>query len=258
MHPRFAVVLGCALMACTPKGGSSSGSSVAPSIFAEKDGAGTDVNACAPYLAGAPPERSGEFMPVSDEMMQQAMAAAQQETRPRCTHYELIHRVLSTQIIDDPRIATVLWEREDSAELLDAIAVIVNEACLEIEPGTFTMPPGSFRIGRTELLGRPIVVIDVLPPPVATTEAHMFAVVGTPWAAGADHRAWTSLAAYFVLEHSVSQGPNHTVMGAWARMDGGLFHLNMGKGPLPEPEGFLNEIGKNLCGDFVEARTRIQ
>jgi hypothetical protein len=246
----------CALTACASKGSPGS-SSPPPSIFAERDGVIADANACAPYLAGAPPERSGEFMPVTDEMMREAMASVAHEVQPRCSHYQLVHRILASQILDDPRIAMVLWEREDSAELLDAIATIVNEMCVESEPGTWTIPPGSFRIGRTELLGRPVVVVDMLAPPVATTEAHMFAVVGVPWADGDYHRAWPGLSAYFVLEHSVSQGPNHTVMGAWARMDGGLTHLNMGKGPLPEPGGFVHAIGKNLCGDFVEARTRL-
>jgi hypothetical protein len=256
MHRTLLVVSVCALTACASKGAPVA-SSPAPSIFAERDGTGTDADACAPYLAGAPPERSGEFMPVSEEMMREAMASVAHETQPRCSHYQLIHRILATQILDDPRIAMALWERDDTTELLDAIATIVNDMCVEGEPGAWTMPAASFRIGRTELLGRPVVVVDVLPAPIATTEAHMFAVVGVPWTAYDDHRTWPGLAAYFVLEHSVSQGPNHTVMGAWTRIDGALTHLNMGKGPKPDPGGFVHAIGKNLCGDFVEMRTRV-
>ena len=257
MHRRLAAALILTLTACAPKLDASPSSSTAPATFSEYDGVGINADSCAAYLEGAPPESIGEFLPVSDEMMAAAMASIANETQPRCAHYHFVHRILSEQILDDPRIATAMWERDDVAELLDAYAEVVNDVCVNGDPGAWTIPPSSFRIGRTEVLGRPVVVVDVMPPPVATTEAHMFAVVGVPWAEGADRRVWPGFEAYLVLEHSVSQGPTHTVMGAWTRMEGSLTHLNMGEGPLPEPGGFVHAIGRNLCGNFVEMRTRM-
>ena len=62
---------------------------------------------------------------------------------------------------------------------------------------------------------------------------------------------------YFVLEHSVSGEPTHTVMGGWTRSEQGDTHLNMGDGPLPTPSAFLHAIGQNLCANYVGARTHM-
>jgi hypothetical protein len=254
--------LGCAARTASSSG-SSSGSSSEPSSdasqapIAEFDGQAVDDERCEHYLADAPPPLpEGEFMPISAEEQQAANAAVALETRARCAHYLLIHRVLAQQVLTDPRIAVILWAFEDPLELLEEITGLVNEICAAEDPNEWQMPRGSFRIGRTELLGRPVVVIDVIPPPVAMTEAYMFALVGRPWADGAEPSSWTELSHYFVLEHNVNF-PNQTVVGGWVMENGGLVHLNMGAGPQPTPAGFVHVIGQNLCANYIEYRTRV-
>ncbi len=242
-------------LACANKTGPEPGSASAPGPLVEADAAYLE-DACAPYLADAPPPMSGEFMPVSDEELAAAVALVEHESQPRCAHYQLAHVAMVIALFDDPRVSQALWEHEAGVELLEAFANAVNGVCSESGRGEWLLPTPSFRLGRTELLGRPVVVIDVLPPPAATTEAHMFAVVGQPWAS-ADERGWTGLDRYFVLEHSVMYEPTHTVMGGWTREDGRNVHLNFGPGPTPTPAGFVHVIGQNLCSDFTRARTTI-
>jgi hypothetical protein len=251
--------LGCASRT-GPSSGSTTGPSTEPSSsapIAEFDGQAVDDERCEHYLADAPPPvPEGEFMPISGEEQRAANAAVALETRARCAHYLLIHRVLAQQVLTDPRIAVILWAFEDPSGLLEEIADAVNEICTDEDPNEWQMPRGSFRIGRTELLGRPVVVVDVIPPPVAMTEAYMFALVGRPWAADADPNSWTELSHYFVLEHNVNF-PNHTVMGGWVLENDALVHLNMGAGPQPTPAGFVHGIGQNLCANYIEYRTRV-
>jgi hypothetical protein len=251
-------VLLVAAFGCARKTGPAHEPASSNSAIAEHEGAALDAEACSHYLADAPPPLpGGEFMPVSEEQMAAAMAAIREETMPRCAHYELAHVAMVIALFDDPRVSQALWEREDSMILLDALAKAVNEVCGEANVDEWLLPTPAFQLGRTELLERPVIVVDMLAPPVATTEAHMFAIVGHPWPADADRRVWTGLDRYFVLEHSVSGEPTHTVMGGWTRSDTGDTHLNMGDGPLPTPTGFLHAIGQNLCANYVGARTHM-
>jgi hypothetical protein len=245
--------LGCARRTAPGPEPASSNTSVA-----EREGVALDAELCSHYLADAPPAlEGGEFMPVSEEMMRAAMTMASQEMMPRCAHYELAHVAMVISLFDDPRVSQVLWEREDSMLLLDALVDAINEICGGGRPDEWLLPKPTFQLGRTELLERPVIVVDMIPPPMATTEAHMFAIVGHPWSAGADRRHWTGLDRYFVLEHSVTREPTHTVMGGWTRADGRNTHLNMGDGPLPTPTAFLHVIGQNLCANYVRARTHM-
>jgi hypothetical protein len=255
---RFSVacVLVIATFGCARRSGPAPESESPTGAVAERDGAAVDADACSHYLADAPPPASGDFMPVSEEMMRAAMTMASQEMMPRCAHYELAHVAMVISLFDDPRVSQVLWEREDGMQLLDVLADAVNQICGEADPNEWLLPDPAFELGRTELLERPVIVVDVIPPPMATTEAHMFAIVGHPWPAGADRRYWTGLDRYFVLEHSVTREPTHTVMGGWTRADERSTHLNMGDGPLPTPSAFLHVIGQNLCGNYVRAQTR--
>lgn len=245
-------------LGCARRSGPAAASESPTGAIAEREGQAFDVDGCSHYLADAPPPvESGEFMPISDEMLAAALSQVSQETMPRCAHYELAHVAMVIALFDDPRVSQVLWEHEDALELLDALADAVNRVCGEARPGEWLLPKPSFELGRTELLDRPVIVVDVLPSPIATTEAHMFAIVGHPWPAGADRRSWTWLDRYFVLEHSVSREPNHTVMGGWLRNQGRNTHLNMGDGPLPTPSGFLHAVGQNLCANYVRAQTHV-
>jgi hypothetical protein len=247
-----------AAFGCARQTGSSRDPDSSSPVVSEREGAALDADMCSHYLADAPPPlEGGEFMPVSDEMMAAALASVSQEVMPRCAHYQFAHVLMVIALFDDPRASQALWEREDSMLLLDALASSVNEVCSEGHPDEWLLPSPSFQLGRAELLDRPVIVVDMLAPPVATTEAHMFAIVGHPWPADADRRVWTGLDRYFVLEHSVSGEPTHTVMGGWTRGRNGETHLNMGAGPLPTPTAFLHVIGQNLCGNYVEARTHM-
>jgi hypothetical protein len=228
--------------------------------MAERDGRPLDADSCSHYLADAPqPREQREFMPVSEELMRAATVMASRETQPRCAHYELAHRVMVLALFEDPRVSQVLWEREDSVVLLDGFAEIANRDCYQRNPSRdeWQLPLPGFVVGRTELLGRPVVVIDMIAPPLAMTEAHMLAIVGHPWPEGADPSGWTGFDRYFVLEHSVYFEPTYTVMGGWVRSEGRNTHLNMGQGPVPSPSAFVHMIGRNLCGDFLEAMTEL-
>jgi hypothetical protein len=222
----------------------------------EHQGLAVDDDRCSPYLADAPPPQSGEFMELTEDQRRAAAVIAAQQTQPRCAHYQLIHRVLATHLFDDPRLSFVLWEAERPTDLLGNLATIVNDACVQ-QGEQWLMPENSFSVGRTHLLGRPLVIVDVIPPPVAMTEAYMFAVVGEPWTTPYD-QGWTGIAHYFVLEHNIDAEPTHTVFGGWTMSEDALTHLNMGLGPSPTPDAFVHAIGRNLCANFIHARTRIE
>lgn len=260
LDPMRSTLACCCLLVtfgCAHKQSGSGTESGSPKVIGEREGAGIDAEQCAHYLAGTEPLEQQEFMPVSEEVVQAAMATAGGAAPPRCAHYELAHMVMVIALFEDPRVGEVLWEREDSEILLDSFADLANEVCGEDDPNAWQMPAPGFTIGRTELLGRPVVMVDVIAPPIATTEAHMFAIVGHPWPEGGDRRLWTGFDRYFVLEYSVFFEPTHTVTGGWVRADGRNTHLNMGGGPIPTPSAFLHDIGKNLCGNFVGAMTEL-
>jgi len=253
------LTLASSTLACASRAGPTSApgsSNPATGPISEREGLAVDDDRCSPYLADAPPPMSGEFMDVSDDQRRAAEAVVAQQDQPRCAHYHLVHRVLAEHLFDDPRIGLALWEAERPRDLLGQLAELVNAACAH-QGEQWSIPEGSFSVGRTAILGRPLVIVDVIPPPVATTEAYMFAVVGEPWTNPYD-RSWTGIAHYFVLEHNIEVEPTHTVFGGWTLSKDALTHLNMGLGPSPTPDAFVHAIGRNLCANFIQARTRIE
>ena len=243
------------LMGCK-KAGPDPGGTTQPTAVVESQGQGLDYDACAPYLEGAPPESSGEFMAASEADIAAAQAMTASEQDPRCAHYVFAHRLLPFHVFDDPQVSEVIWLDPNVLDFLEIFANAANEACSE-QPQGWQLPLREFNVGRVEVLGRPVVVLDMLPAPVATTEAYLIALVGRPWSSVDERGYWTGLDHYFVLEHSVTREPTHTVFGGWELDGDSLTHLNMGTGPEPTPAAFVHAVGRNLCGDFVTAKTRL-
>ncbi|PRQ09532.1 hypothetical protein [Enhygromyxa salina] len=165
------------------------------------------------------------------------------EPEPRCVHYQFVHVALRTLVFQEPRLATALWELDDPGPLLDDIALQVVRACRGRGEGG-EIRAAHLSLHKLRLGGYPCVIIE-MPPPIATTEAYMLAILGRP---EGEVRPDTGDAdddqpgrRYFTLEYSSHRPSPHTVLGEWTAQGS---HMNMGGGPEPTVEAFVAELAR--------------
>ncbi|UGT40001.1 hypothetical protein LTV02_28730 [Nocardia yamanashiensis] len=148
----------------------------------------------------------------------------------RAQHYQFAHRLLAHMA------------RSRGAELVKRVAPENWTAALtDWWNGLGSTLPAADRLAPTGLSGRLIerdgsrIVLVTLPEPTASPEAYFAAFVVPPEAGECR---------YYTLEYSVDPlgGEPYTTLGQWS--DGS--HINMGPGPAPTAEAFLDAIAPRV------------
>ena len=153
---------------------------------------------------------------------------------PRLHHYHFAHDYLRTFCLLYPRQA---FEILSSDKKDDLIKDTWDEICKEFDKEQKTELTAEDIKVSTLRLGRYPVILVQMPEAKAVAEAIMVAIVLT---SNVDSELpEDSKYRYFVLElGSDYKGGLRTVMCEWTAGN----HLNMGDGPNPQPESFLNVI----------------
>lgn len=156
---------------------------------------------------------------------------------PRGQHYVFAHRIIPQVFFGDPpgflgflardgdRFLRFYWDK--IGERVENPGDLVDGAALH---GEIRALAGDFQ-----------AALITLPLPVAATEAYFIAAVYHP---GLDGKI---MARYYTLEFGVSVFDNlpYTVLGGW--VPGG--HINMGDGPAPGLEAFVEAVQARLAED---------
>ncbi|MEV4313317.1 hypothetical protein [Actinocrispum sp. NPDC049592] len=86
---------------------------------------------------------------------------------------------------------------------------------------------------ETVTTGDSTVLLITLPRALKATEAYFVAIA---------YRAAAAIPRYFCLEHGTPLFPDTTMIGEWVQGEGGLSHVNLGDGPEPDADAFLDAI----------------
>lgn len=161
---------------------------------------------------------------------------------PRCVHYQFAHVAVRKLVFDDPRLAVALWELDDASSLLDEITVQVCRHCRQQGDG------GNLRAAQLTVhkhrLGRHPCVIIEMPPPQATLEVFMLAVIQLrDLDAGPGQGDREAERRYFTLELSTHRPEPHTVLAEWTAQGS---HINMGGGPEASVEAFIGALAGHV------------
>ena len=150
--------------------------------------------------------------------------------KPRCAHYQMAHVALRSVALRNPQQFLTLLTSPKARDLLSSLLEQVSDHCAD-QPPDFTAD--DFALHATRVLGSPCLVIE-MPQALVPPEAHLVAA----WLAINDGPETAPLR-YFTLEAAHEMFGKRTVLGEWdAKGD----HLNLGQGPEPSVEAFVQAI----------------
>lgn len=154
-------------------------------------------------------------------------------------HYQFAHVALRSLVFSAPELVDLLWALEDPSALLDEIADQVEQVCRN-QSGSGGGEDGPLRGADLRVhkrrIGTHVCMLVEFPPPIATPEAFMVAII-QPREPDGERAAGPCR--YFTLEYSDQREPPQTVLGEWTAQGS---HLNMGGGPEPELDAFTAEL----------------
>lgn len=160
---------------------------------------------------------------------------------PRPHHYQFAHRLLPALAGRQPRL---LFGRLGSPETQSFLTDLWQSVSETLPEEDRLAPDGLACLSRRH--GNYAIDVIVMPPPVGITEAYFTALVFGPITEMGTENLPVH---YYTLEYGLSfdPGEKQTVLCQWEiNSEGAGSHYNMGAGPDPEPEAFLNKICEML------------
>jgi hypothetical protein len=157
---------------------------------------------------------------------------------PRCHHYALAHYAIRQAFLDDPLRCLGILASNEAQKFLNFLFESVSEMCDKQKKEDPGFDATDLRVHRVRVGGYPCAVIE-FPRPGAITEVYFTALVAYIDPASEIGPDTVVPARYFTLELGFSMdGTERTVLCEWTK----TAHSNMGDGPKPTLEDFVNSI----------------